>query len=112
MLHPENPLSPVRANFLEAWHAQTLALADSLIRKRYFTAEDWAQTLGSELKAADSSDMPDTEEAYYLCALAALERLSNDEAGISSIDLARRKSAWESAYRETPHGQPVKIPDL
>lgn len=109
MLRPEDPLAPRGPAFSEGWHAQVLALADGLIQAGYFTPDMWAQALGAALKQAEMSGAPDTEETYYRSALSALEALSNQETGISSKDLAERKSAWEEAYRRTPHGRPVTL---
>lgn len=109
MLRPEDPLEPRGQTFSEGWHAQVLALADGLIQSGYFTPDMWAQALGTALKQAEMSGAPDTEETYYRSALSALESLSSRETGISSNDLAERKSAWEEAYRRTPHGRPVTL---
>ena len=92
-------------SFAEPWHAQVLASAQALIRAGHVTANDWANALGAALRDAEANGAPDTEETYYLAALTALEGV----APISGGDLAARKSAWEDAYRRTPHGQPVVL---
>ena len=106
MFKPEDPLAPPRPAFSEAWHAQVLALADTFVKAGYFTASDWAETLGAALAEAEAKGAEDTEETYYDCALNALETLSQ-QAGIAANDLTKRKADWEAAYLRTPHGMPV-----
>ncbi len=105
MQPPDDPLTPVAPVFPEQWMAETLALADAMIRAGHFTAPAWAQALGAALAAAEAAGEPDTEATYYTAALAALESLTP----LPAPDLATRKSAWEDAYRATPHGQPVTL---
>ena len=58
--------------FCEPWQAQAFALANSLIDQGVFTADEWAQTLGDEIKRAQAAGDPDTGETYYNHWLAAL----------------------------------------
>jgi nitrile hydratase accessory protein len=108
LFKPEDPLAPPRPAFKEAWHAQVLALADTFVKAGYFTANDWAETLGAALAQAEAQGAADTEETYYTCALSALEALSQ-QAGIAATDLTERKADWEAAYLRTPHGKPVVL---
>lgn len=85
-----------------------LALADTMIREGHFTAGEWADALGAALREAEAAGAPDSEATYYAAALSALEGLS-EAAGIGAEDRECRKSAWEQAYRRTPHGQPVVL---
>ena len=109
MFNPQDPLAPYENTFDEPWQAQTLALADGLIQQGFFTVNQWAQTLGSELKKTETSNAPDTSETYYKAALTALESLIAAHAEIPPDTLTERRSAWERAYLATPHGQPVKL---
>jgi nitrile hydratase accessory protein len=59
--------------FGEPWHAQTLALADLLVKSGAISSARWAETLGAEIKALNAE--PDDRETYYRAVLAALERL-------------------------------------
>lgn len=109
MFKPDDPLKPRDAVFDEAWHAQTLALADTMVQAGHFSADDWATALGSALKTAEVQGKPDKPETYYHCAIATLEKLVAEHADIERSTLSERKSAWERAYRATPHGQPVNL---
>lgn len=105
MITPDNALSPRSDVFIEPWYAETLAMADAMVRAGRFTANDWARALGAELSKAAAQGQPDTEASYYTAALTALEQLS----ALPTVDLAARKSAWTKAYATTPHGHPVQL---
>jgi hypothetical protein len=85
-----------------------MAMAAAMIREGHFTQTAWAAALGEALETAGTNGQPDTDETYFLAALSALERLAEDT-GISKTDRAYRKTGWEEAYRDTPHGQPVVL---
>ena len=91
------------------WHAEVLAIADTLIRERLFTTGEWAEALGTALREARDSGDPDDSPNYYRCALRALEMLVALHAPQVSMSLADRVEQWRRAYRNTPHGQPVEL---
>ena len=109
MFEPEDPLKPRDAVFEEPWHAQVLAIADSMVQAGTFSASDWASALGTALKAAEARGDADTAETYYLCATEALETLVASATDIAPSALVERKQAWERAYLATPHGKPVNL---
>jgi nitrile hydratase accessory protein len=111
LFQPDDPLAPRESVFEEPWHAQALALADSLVRTGAFTAADWGESLGAALKAAEAQGLPDTTETYYMAVVDALEALSESRSGISEAARQRRRDAWKRAYLSTPHGQPVTLAD-
>jgi nitrile hydratase accessory protein len=92
--------------FAEPWQAHAFALAVQLHRDGAFTWPEWAQALGEQLKAAGPQD---DGSRYYEHWLAALERLVTAKRLSDRDALAARKSAWEAAYRRTPHGKPVAL---
>jgi nitrile hydratase accessory protein len=93
--------------FGEPWHAETLALADLLVKRGVVSAARWAETLGAEIKALDAS--PDDRETYYRAVLAALERLLAENGSVTAAELDEREHQWERAYLRTPHGKPVEL---
>lgn len=109
MFKPDDPLAPPQKSFEEPWQAQALALADTMVKAGHFSAAQWAEALGAELKRAEASGAPDTLGTYYDAVISALERLSREHLGISQDAIAQRRVAWEAAYHRTPHGQPVKL---
>jgi len=105
---PHDAAGPV---FAEPWQASAFALAVSLSDQGHFTWKEWAATLGEELKASAARGEPDDGSHYYHCWLAALERLVVEKGLSESAELRDRKQAWADAFRRTPHGKPVELPN-
>ena len=61
--------------FREPWEARAFAMALALHEAGVFTWNEWAETLGAEIKRAQAGGDPDTGETYYQHWLATLERL-------------------------------------
>ena len=95
--------------FDEPWQAQVLAMADTLIVNGVISAAVWSDTLGNELKKAQSTSAADDITTYYKAALQALEQLLDQYTDISQSEVSDKRDAWEQAYLATPHGQPVKL---
>jgi nitrile hydratase accessory protein len=95
--------------FAEPWQAEVLALAFALAEKGVFSAAEWSEALGAELRLAEAAGAPDDHGTYYAAALAALERLLAGSGGITANALSRRTEEWRRAYLHTPHGQPVEL---
>ena len=93
--------------FGEPWHAETLALADLLVKSGAISSARWAETLGAEIKVLHGE--PDDRETYYRAALAALERLLTESGAVTHAELDEREHQWERAYQRTPHGNPVEL---
>jgi nitrile hydratase accessory protein len=93
--------------FGEPWHAQTLALADLLVKSGAISSVRWAETLAVEIRALDAD--PDDRETYYRAVLAALERLLAENGEVTATELDEREHQWERAYLRTPHGKPVEL---
>jgi nitrile hydratase accessory protein len=98
--------SPV---FNEPWEAEALALAILLQDAGQFTAVEWSEALGAEIRAAQARGDPDDGTTYYRHVLAALERLVRKKGLASRGALLQRRRDWEAAYRVTPHGRPVTL---
>ncbi len=96
-------------DFDEPWQAQVLAMADTLVAKGVISPAAWSETLGSELRSAQSKGAPDNIATYYNAVLRALEQLLDQHGGISVAAVSARRDAWEQAYLATPHGQPVEL---
>ena len=95
--------------FAEPWHAQVLAIADTLTRAGLFSAADWAARLGARIKDGQARGDPDNQETYYGCALAALEALIAERSPQTGSALSERVEQWRRAYLNTPHGRPVEL---
>jgi nitrile hydratase accessory protein len=95
--------------FREPWEAEAFALAVTLSERGLFTRQEWANTLGDEIKKAQAAGDPDTGETYYYHWLAALERIVTEK-GIADLGLlTRTRDAWQHACERTPHGLPIAL---
>jgi len=111
---PLNSLKPLASvdgepAFAEAWQAEALAIADTLVRNGMFTAGAWSDALGEALRQAETSGATDDQETYYHCVLSALEGLVARHSVIDQSAMTGKRNDWEEAYLSTPHGQPVKL---
>lgn len=95
--------------FREPWQAQAFALALALGERGVFSRQEWAVTLGEEIKKAQAAGDPDTGETYYRHWLAALERLVVAKGLAEAVTLARTRDAWRCACARTAHGAPIEL---
>lgn len=96
---PKDADGPV---FAEPWEAQAFAMAVKLNEAGVFGWNEWAETLGAELKAQP-------QRPYYESWLAALERLVQAKGVMSEAERLARVEAWDRAARATPHGQQIEL---
>ena len=106
---PDIPCDAEGPVFREPWEAQAFAMALMLHEHGVFTWNEWAETLGAEIKRAQAAGDPDTGETYYHHWLATLERLVAAK-GVATPDLLHRtRDAWDHAADRTPHGMPIVL---
>jgi len=103
---PRNDDGPV---FREPWQAEAFALALSLQERGLFTWNEWAATLGDEIKKAQAAGDPDTGETYYHHWLNTLERIVAEKDLTNVQQLKHTRHAWEHACARTPHGAPIEL---
>jgi nitrile hydratase accessory protein len=96
--------------FAEPWQAQAFALAVTLSDQGHFTWKEWAAELAATLRTAAERGEPDDGSRYYDHWLATLERVVIAKGLTDGLTLVGRKDAWSAAYRNTPHGIPVELP--
>jgi nitrile hydratase accessory protein len=96
--------------FAEPWQANAFALAVKLSEQGHFTWKEWASALADTLRAAAERGEPDDGSRYYDYWLVTLERLVIAKGLANQETLVARKAAWIEAYRNTPHGKPVELP--
>ena len=68
-------------------------------------------SLAGEIQAAQTRGDPDPGDSYCCHWLAALEKLAVARGLTAPTEMAERKEARARAYRETPHGMPVRLPE-
>lgn len=97
------------AVFDEAWQAEALAIADTLVQSGMFTARAWSEALGRALREAQIDADSDNQQTYYQCVLSALESLVADNSEVGLRAMHDKRKDWEAAYLSTPHGKPVRL---
>jgi nitrile hydratase accessory protein len=103
---PRNADGPV---FHAPWEAEAFALAVSLNERGLFTWNEWADTLGDEIKKAQAAGDPDTGDTYYHHWLAALERIVAEKGVADRGLLEHTRDAWQRACARTPHGTAIEL---
>jgi nitrile hydratase accessory protein len=106
---PDLPVSREGPVFREPWEAQAFAIAVALRERGVFSATEWANALGAEIKRAQQGGDPDTGQTYYRHWLAALERLVAEKRLSDGATLRSYSEAWKEAARRTPHGTPIEL---
>ena len=103
---PKDAEGPI---FDEPWQAQAFALTVQLNEAGHFTWSEWADMFGAEIAAATEAGRGCGNEDYYLCWLAALEKIVAKKGIVSSEQLSDRKEEWRHASEHTEHGQPIEL---
>lgn len=108
-LSDTHALSAPAPSFEVSWHAQVFALTVHLHDQHLFEWTDWAAAFSGTLKRHGVSKELDGGDDYFLAWLETLEELLARTNQAVPSELAEIKSAWETAYLSTPHGQPVNL---
>ncbi len=95
--------------FNEPWEAQAFAMTVALQRSGLFSWNEWAETLGEQIKLAQANGDPDLGTTYYHHWLAAIEKLVQEKGIADQSSLRRYQEAWHHAAHRTPHGQPIEL---
>ena len=109
---PRDENGPV---FGAPWQAQAFAIAVALNEAGLFAWPEWTAIFSQEIGKAGSDTSPDPgepedhNERYYLCWLAALERIVAEKGAATPQALGDLKEAWARAAEATPHGQPIVL---
>lgn len=72
---PGQPFNGDEPVFRAPWEAQIFAMAVALHQRGVFTWSEWAQTLASEIAAAQAAGDADLGDTYYQHWFNALEKL-------------------------------------
>lgn len=95
--------------FAEPWQAQAFALVVALQNKGVFTAQEWAEALGTEIREAVEAGGCKDGSDYYERWCEALEHLLIAKGLTSHDGVDARAAAWERAAEATPHGRPIVL---
>ena len=95
--------------FEQPWHAQVFALTVHLNESGRLDWSDWAARFGAMLKKHGVAKELNGGEDYFAAWLETLESVLAEEGAASFEEASEMRGAWERAYLETPHGEPVKL---
>ncbi len=112
MIDSGTPLPPGEGDapvFREPWQAHAFAMVLALHERGLFTWREWADTLATQIAAAQVAGDADRGDTYYLHWLAALEALVTRKGAGSADELSRTARAWDHAAERTPHGRPIDL---
>ena len=103
---PRDAEGPV---FRAPWEAQAFAMALALIERGVVGWHEWTAALAAAIRDAQARGDPDTGDTYYLHWMSALETIVAEKGLFDAATLLRRKRAWDTAARNTPHGKPITL---
>lgn len=95
--------------FAEPWQAQAFALVVQLQAKGVFSADEWAQALGAEIREAVAAGGCRDGSDYYERWCEALEHLLIAKGLASHASVDDLAASWARAAEATPHGQPILL---
>jgi len=103
---PRDAEGPV---FSEPWEAEAFAMTLCAYEQGLFTWPEWAACLTTAIACAQRDGDRDLGDTYYHHWLTALENILVEKSITDRVELDALYSAWDSAARSTPHGQPITI---
>ena len=106
---PAAPPPAAPSQFDEPWQADLFALTVALNEAGHFGWPDWATAFGATLSAHGRDRPLDGSADYFAAWLETLERVVAVRGLAAASDVDEIRIAWERAYLETPHGQPVRL---
>ncbi|MEX0350189.1 MAG: nitrile hydratase accessory protein [Paracoccaceae bacterium] len=103
--------APPEPVFEEPWHAQLFALTVHLNDTGRFDWPDWVARFSATLKRHGLERELNGGADYFNAWLETLEGLLAESGEAKHLEREQMRKAWESAYLETPHGEPVRLSD-
>ena len=101
----EEPHKP----FDEPWHAEVFAVTVHLSERNLFSWAEWTEALGEQISKVKLRRHIDGSNDYYNLWLQALIELISTKGLTDAETILVVQNRWADAYRNTPHGKPVKL---
>ena len=101
----EEPHKP----FDEPWHAEVFAVTVHLSERSLFSWAEWTEALGEQISKVKLRRHIDGSNDYYNLWLQALIELILTKGITDAEAILDVQNRWADAYRNTPHGKPVKL---
>lgn len=95
--------------FEAPWHAQVFALTVHLNEAGYFIWGDWAGRFGTMLKQHGLAKELNGGDDYFTAWLETLEGFLAEIELADPAAVEQIRAAWERAYLNTAHGDPVTL---
>ena len=95
--------------FEETWHAELFAVTVHLSERNLFSWAQWTDALGEQINAVKFTRPIDGSNDYYNIWMQALIELISAEGITDAEAISNVQNHWADAYRNTPHGKPVKL---
>ena len=95
--------------FDEPWHAEVFAATVHLSEQKLFSWAEWTEALGEQITKVKLRRCIDGSNDYYNLWLQALIELILTKGITDAEAILDVQNRWADAYRNTPHGKPVKL---
>jgi nitrile hydratase accessory protein len=95
--------------FDEPWHAEVFAVTVHLSERSLFSWAEWTEALGEQISKVKLRRHIDGSNDYYNLWLQALIELISTKGLTDAETILVVQNRWADAYRNTPHGKPVKL---
>lgn len=95
--------------FSQPWHAQLFAVTVHLNETGRFDWPDWAARFSGTLSRHGLERDLDGGDDYFIAWLETLETLLAEDGAVAKDEARVFRDAWEKAYLNTPHGDPVRL---
>ena len=96
-------------SFDEPWHAEVFAVTVHLSEQNLFSWTEWTEALGEQISKVKQRRCIDVSNDYYNLWLQALVELLSTKGITDAEAILDVQNRWADAYRNTPHGKPVKL---
>ena len=99
----------IQKPFDEPWHAELFAVTIHLSERNLFSWAEWTDTIGEKISKEKLIRPIDGSNDYYNIWLQALIELISTKGITDAKTISDLQDRWAEAYRNTPHGNPVKL---
>ena len=99
----------IQKPFDEPWHAELFAVTVHLSERNLFSWAEWTDAIGEQISKVKLIRRIDGSNDYYNIWLQALIELISNKGITDAKAISEVQDRWAEAYRNTPHGNPVKL---
>ena len=104
-----NSREEIHEPFDEPWHAEVFAVTVHLSDQNLFSWAEWTNAISAKISEVKQRRSIDGSNDYYNLWLQALIELVSTKGITDAEAILDVQTRWAEAYRNTPHGKPVKF---